>query len=54
MVHTGGGVSSEAGQEPTAGRFNFSPEPTLEDIKRSRAEFPAERDLENFPSLTCS
>ncbi|XP_053411151.1 dCTP pyrophosphatase 1 [Nycticebus coucang] len=30
------------------GRFSFSPEPTLEDIRRLHAEFAAERDWDQF------
>ncbi|KAK2111905.1 dCTP pyrophosphatase 1 [Saguinus oedipus] len=33
---------------PAVGRFSFSPEPTLEEIRRLHAEFAAERDWEQF------
>ncbi|XP_057635254.1 dCTP pyrophosphatase 1 [Chionomys nivalis] len=50
MSQAGGGAGGDAGQENSAaaGPFSFSPEPTLEDIRRLHAEFAAERDWEQF------
>ncbi|XP_003930125.1 dCTP pyrophosphatase 1 [Saimiri boliviensis] len=47
---TPGETPGDTGGEGTtaAGRFSFSPEPTLEDIRRLHAEFAAERDWEQF------
>ncbi|XP_037669550.1 dCTP pyrophosphatase 1-like [Choloepus didactylus] len=43
-------AGGDAGAEGTAaaGPFTFSPEPTLEDIRRLHAEFAAERDWGQF------
>ncbi|XP_048188063.1 dCTP pyrophosphatase 1 [Perognathus longimembris pacificus] len=38
----------EQEQGTAAGAFSFSPEPTLEDIRRLHAEFAAERDWNQF------
>ncbi|EDM17294.1 rCG39783, isoform CRA_b [Rattus norvegicus] len=50
MSQAGTGVCGNGGQEDSAaaGPFSFSPEPTLEDIRRLHAEFAAERDWEQF------
>ncbi|XP_032099088.1 dCTP pyrophosphatase 1 isoform X2 [Sapajus apella] len=50
MSAAGGETPGDTGGEGTAaaGRFSFSPEPTLEDIRRLHAEFAAERDWEQF------
>ncbi|XP_055483478.1 dCTP pyrophosphatase 1 [Psammomys obesus] len=50
MARAGGGAPGDAGREGSAaaGPFSFSPEPTLEDIRRLHAEFAAERDWEQF------
>uniref|UniRef100_A0A5F9DSH5 dCTP pyrophosphatase 1 n=1 Tax=Oryctolagus cuniculus TaxID=9986 RepID=A0A5F9DSH5_RABIT len=44
------GAGGDTGGEGTAaaGPFSFSPEPTLEDIRRLHAEFAAERDWDQF------
>ncbi|XP_008512522.1 dCTP pyrophosphatase 1 [Equus asinus] len=45
-----GETRGDTGAEGTAaaGPFSFSPEPTLEDIRRLHAEFAAERDWDQF------
>ncbi|XP_031240489.1 dCTP pyrophosphatase 1 [Mastomys coucha] len=50
MSTAGDGEPGNVGQEDSAaaGPFRFSPEPTLEDIRRLHAEFAAERDWEQF------
>ncbi|XP_073883039.1 dCTP pyrophosphatase 1 isoform X2 [Macaca fascicularis] len=50
MSVAGGEIRGDTAGEDTAapGRFSFSPEPTLEDIRRLHAEFAAERDWEQF------
>ncbi|XP_004616007.2 dCTP pyrophosphatase 1 [Sorex araneus] len=51
MSASGGKACGDTGQESgtaAAGSFSFSPEPTLEDIRRLHAEFTAERDWEQF------
>ncbi|KAK7804132.1 hypothetical protein U0070_020734 [Myodes glareolus] len=50
MSQAGGGACGDAGQEDSAaaGPFSFSPESTLEDIRRLHAEFAAERDWAQF------
>ncbi|XP_007988242.1 dCTP pyrophosphatase 1 [Chlorocebus sabaeus] len=50
MSVAGGEIRGDTVGEDTAapGRFSFSPEPTLEDIRRLHAEFAAERDWEQF------
>ncbi|ELW66354.1 dCTP pyrophosphatase 1 [Tupaia chinensis] len=50
MASVHGEAGGDAGQEgiAAAGPFTFSPEPTLEDIRRLHAEFAAERDWDQF------
>uniref|UniRef100_A0A8C2W275 dCTP pyrophosphatase 1 n=2 Tax=Chinchilla lanigera TaxID=34839 RepID=A0A8C2W275_CHILA len=51
MSRDGGAAREDARREPgtaAAGSFRFSPEPTLEDIRRLHAEFAAERDWDQF------
>ncbi|XP_020013396.1 dCTP pyrophosphatase 1 [Castor canadensis] len=50
MSCAGGDASGERKEAGTAaaGSFSFSPEPTLEDIRRLHAEFAAERDWDQF------
>ncbi|EDL17523.1 RIKEN cDNA 2410015N17, isoform CRA_a [Mus musculus] len=50
MSTAGDGERGTVGQEDSAAArpFRFSPEPTLEDIRRLHAEFAAERDWEQF------
>uniref|UniRef100_A0A8C9PMV7 dCTP pyrophosphatase 1 n=1 Tax=Spermophilus dauricus TaxID=99837 RepID=A0A8C9PMV7_SPEDA len=51
MSSAGGDTQRDAGRKDTAaaaGSFSFSPEPTLEDIRRLHAEFAAERDWDQF------
>ncbi|XP_015346783.1 dCTP pyrophosphatase 1 [Marmota marmota marmota] len=51
MSSAGGDTQRDAGRKGTAaaaGSFSFSPEPTLEDIRRLHAEFAAERDWDQF------
>ncbi|XP_053782706.1 dCTP pyrophosphatase 1 [Desmodus rotundus] len=50
MSSVGGGKRGDTGGEATdaASPFSFSPEPTLEDIRRLHAEFAAERDWDQF------
>ncbi|XP_006103527.1 dCTP pyrophosphatase 1 [Myotis lucifugus] len=50
MSTVGGEKPGDAGGEGTeaARPFSFSPEPTLEDIRRLHAEFAAERDWDQF------
>ncbi|KAM6155332.1 dCTP pyrophosphatase 1 [Rhynchocyon petersi] len=50
MSSAGGDAPEADGGEGAAsvGPFSFSPEPTLEDIRRLHAEFAAERDWDQF------
>ncbi|XP_007948428.2 dCTP pyrophosphatase 1 [Orycteropus afer afer] len=50
MSSVGGDASGGKGGEGAVsnGPFSFSPEPTLEDIRRLHAEFAAERDWDQF------
>ncbi|XP_008065917.1 dCTP pyrophosphatase 1 [Carlito syrichta] len=50
MSVAGGATRGHPGAEGTAAadQFTFSPEPTLEDIRRLHAEFAAERDWDQF------
>ncbi|XP_042522684.1 dCTP pyrophosphatase 1 [Dipodomys spectabilis] len=50
MSRAGGDARGEEREDGTAaaGSFSFSPEPTLEDIRRLHAEFAAERDWNQF------
>uniref|UniRef100_A0A8D2B157 dCTP pyrophosphatase 1 n=1 Tax=Sciurus vulgaris TaxID=55149 RepID=A0A8D2B157_SCIVU len=50
MSSPGGDMQGDARGKgaAAAGKFSFSPEPTLEDIRRLHAEFAAERDWDQF------